>query len=174
MLLEGNDRLQNVWVRGEISNFTHHTSGHMYFSLKDADSRLKCIMFASYNQKLAFIPREGAKVLACGNISVYERDGQYQFYVTQMQPDGIGSLFMAFEQLKKKLEAEGLFAPAAKKPIPRFPKRSVSSLSDRSSGSRHYHHAAAPPSVRACSLISCIGPGKAGGPIDRKSHPGHE
>ncbi len=122
MLLEGNDRLQNVWVRGEISNFTHHTSGHMYFSLKDADSRLKCIMFASYNQKLAFIPREGAKVLACGNISVYERDGQYQFYVTQMQPDGIGSLFMAFEQLKKKLEAEGLFAPAAKKPIPRFPK----------------------------------------------------
>lgn len=122
MLLESNDRLQDVWVKGEISNFTHHSSGHMYFTLKDADSRLKSIMFASYNQKLAFIPREGAKVLACGNISVYERDGQYQFYVTQMQPDGIGSLFLAFEQLKKKLEMEGLFAPSRKKPIPKFPR----------------------------------------------------
>ncbi|CAG7642185.1 exodeoxyribonuclease VII large subunit [Paenibacillus allorhizosphaerae] len=122
MLLEGNDRLQDVWVRGEISNFTHHSSGHMYFTLKDADSRLKSIMFASYNQRIGFIPREGSKVLACGNISVYERDGQYQFYVTQMQPDGIGSLYLAFEQLKKKLEGEGLFAAARKKPIPRFPR----------------------------------------------------
>ncbi|MCZ8512829.1 exodeoxyribonuclease VII large subunit [Paenibacillus filicis] len=122
MLLEGNNRLQDVWVRGEISNFTRHTSGHMYFTLKDADSRLKSIMFASHNQRLAFIPREGTKVLACGNISVYERDGQYQFYVTQMQPDGVGSLYLAFEQLKKKLEAEGLFVPARKKPIPRYPK----------------------------------------------------
>ncbi|WP_010499088.1 exodeoxyribonuclease VII large subunit [Paenibacillus elgii] len=122
MLLEGTDRLQDVWVRGEISNFTHHSSGHMYFTLKDADSRLKSIMFASYNQRLPFIPREGTKVIACGNISVYERDGQYQFYVTQMQPDGIGSLYLAFEQLKKKLESEGLFAPGIKKPIPRFPR----------------------------------------------------
>lgn len=122
MLLEGNAVLQDVWVRGEISNFTHHSSGHMYFTLKDADSRLKSIMFASYNQRLAFIPREGTKVLACGNISVYERDGQYQFYITQLQPDGIGSLYLAFEQLKKKLEAEGLFAAAGKKPIPRFPR----------------------------------------------------
>lgn len=122
MMLEGNDRLQNVWVRGEISNFTHHSSGHMYFTLKDADSRLKSIMFASYNQRLPFIPREGSKVLACGNISVYERDGQYQFYVTQMQPDGIGSLYLAFEQLKKKLEAEGLFAAERKRPIARFPR----------------------------------------------------
>ncbi|CAG7612371.1 Exodeoxyribonuclease 7 large subunit [Paenibacillus solanacearum] len=122
MLLEGSDRLQDVWVRGEISNFTHHSSGHMYFTLKDADSRLKSIMFASYNQRIGFIPREGSKVLACGNISVYERDGQYQFYVTQMQPDGIGSLYLAFEQLKKKLEGEGLFAADRKKPIPRFPR----------------------------------------------------
>lgn len=87
----------------------------MYFTLKDADSRLKSIMFASYNQRLGFIPKEGTKVLACGNISVYERDGAYQFYVTQMQPDGIGSLYLAYEQLKKKLEAEGLFAPERKK-----------------------------------------------------------
>ncbi|AEI41239.1 exodeoxyribonuclease VII large subunit [Paenibacillus mucilaginosus] len=122
MLLEGNNRLQDVWVRGEISNFTHHSSGHMYFTLKDADSRLKSIMFASYNQRLPFIPKEGTKVLACGNISVYERDGQYQFYVTQMQPDGIGSLYLAFEQLKKKLEAEGLFDPQRKKALPKYPR----------------------------------------------------
>jgi len=122
MKLESDNVLQNVWVRGEISNFTHHSSGHMYFTLKDSDSRLKSIMFASHNQKLGFIPREGTKVLACGNVSVYERDGQYQFYVTQMQPDGIGSLYLAFEQLKKKLESEGLFAVSAKKALPRFPK----------------------------------------------------
>lgn len=120
--LENDPILQDVWVRGEISNFTRHSSGHMYFTLKDADSRVKAIMFASYNQRLPFMPKDGTKVLARGNISVYERDGQYQLYVTQMQPDGIGSLYLAFEQLKKKLEAEGLFSPAAKKPIPRFPK----------------------------------------------------
>ncbi|MCS7461634.1 exodeoxyribonuclease VII large subunit [Paenibacillus doosanensis] len=122
MKLESDHVLQDVWVRGEISNFTHHSSGHMYFTLKDKDSRLKSIMFASNNQRLAFIPREGTKVLACGNVSVYERDGLYQFYVSQMQPDGIGSLYLAFEQLKKKLESEGLFAVSRKKPIPRFPK----------------------------------------------------
>ncbi|MDF2960018.1 MAG: large subunit of exodeoxyribonuclease [Paenibacillus sp.] len=122
MRLETDNILQDVWLRGEISNFTHHSSGHMYFTLKDADSRLKSIMFASHNQRLGFIPREGTKVLACGNISVYERDGQYQFYATQMQPDGIGSLYLAFEQLKKKLESEGLFAASRKKPIPRYPK----------------------------------------------------
>ncbi|PZE22048.1 exodeoxyribonuclease VII large subunit [Paenibacillus xerothermodurans] len=122
MRLESDGILQDVWVRGEISNFTHHSSGHMYFTLKDADSRLKSIMFRTHNQRLGFIPREGTKVLARGNISVYERDGQYQFYVTQMQPDGIGSLYLAFEQLKKKLEGEGLFALARKKPIPRYPK----------------------------------------------------
>ncbi|OCT12434.1 exodeoxyribonuclease VII large subunit [Paenibacillus pectinilyticus] len=122
LLLEGDNRLQDVWVRGEISNFTHHSSGHMYFTLKDADGRLKSIMFASHNQKLGFIPKEGTKVIARGNISVYERDGAYQFYVTAMQPDGIGSLYLAFEQLKKKLEGEGLFVPERKKPIPKFPR----------------------------------------------------
>lgn len=107
MKLESDNVIQDVWVRGEISNFTHHSSGHMYFTLKDTDSRLKSIMFASHNQRLGFIPREGTKVLACGNISVYERDGQYQFYVTQMQPDGIGSLYLAFEQLKKSWRTKG-------------------------------------------------------------------
>ncbi len=121
MKLESDQLLGDVWLRGEISNFTHHSSGHMYFTLKDKDSRLKCIMFASHNQKLPFIPKEGTKVLARGNISVFERDGNYQFYVTQMQPDGIGSLYLAYEQLKRKLEAEGLFEASRKKTIPRFP-----------------------------------------------------
>lgn len=121
-VIESEDLLQDVWVRGEISNFTHHSSGHMYFTLKDADSRIKSIMFAKQNQRLPFIPREGTRVIARGNVSVYERDGQYQFYVTEMQPDGIGGLYMAYEQLKKKLEDEGLFALNRKKQIPRFPK----------------------------------------------------
>ena len=122
MKLESDELLGDVWLRGEISNFTHHSSGHMYFTLKDKDSRLKCIMFASHNQRLPFIPKEGAKVLARGNVSVYERDGNYQFYVTQMQPDGIGTLYLAFEQLKRKLEEEGLFDPGRKRELPRFPK----------------------------------------------------
>jgi exodeoxyribonuclease VII large subunit len=121
MKLESDSVLQDVWIRGEISNFTHHSSGHMYFTLKDKDSRIKCVMFSSQNQQLAFLPREGTMVLAGGNVSVFERDGQYQFYVNQMQPDGIGSLFIAFEQLKKKLDSEGLFSAVHKKEIPKFP-----------------------------------------------------
>ncbi|RRJ66463.1 exodeoxyribonuclease VII large subunit [Paenibacillus oralis] len=122
MKLDSDRLLSEVWIRGEISNFTHHSSGHMYFTLKDESSRIKCIMFASYNQRLPFRPKEGAKVIARGNVTVYERDGQYQFYATHMQPDGIGSLYLAFEQLKQKLEAEGLFAPERKRPLPRFPR----------------------------------------------------
>lgn len=122
MKLESDIVLGDVWLRGEISNFTHHSSGHMYFTLKDSDSRLKCVMFASHNARLPFIPKEGAKVLARGNISVFERDGNYQFYVMAMQPDGIGSLYLAFEQLKSKLESEGLFAASRKRSIPAYPK----------------------------------------------------
>ncbi|MFC4302640.1 exodeoxyribonuclease VII large subunit [Cohnella boryungensis] len=120
--LEGDSGLQDIWLRGEISNFTFHSSGHMYFTLKDENAKLKCIMFASYNQRLPFSPKNGMKVLARGGISVYERDGQYQFYATSMQPDGIGSLYLAFEQLKRKLEAEGLFLPEAKRQLPRYPR----------------------------------------------------
>jgi len=122
MKLESDDLMQDVWIRGEISNFTHHSSGHMYFTLKDADSRIKSIMFASHNQRLAFRPKEGTKVIARGNVSVYERDGQYQFYATHMQPDGIGSLYLAYEQLKKKLDEEGLFAAHRKRALPKFPR----------------------------------------------------
>ncbi|QMV44254.1 exodeoxyribonuclease VII large subunit [Cohnella cholangitidis] len=122
MKLEGDSGLQDIWLRGEISNFTFHSSGHMYFTLKDEGARLKCIMFASHNARLPFAPKDGMKVLARGGISVYERDGQYQFYATAMQPDGIGSLYLAFEQLKKKLEAEGLFQDRLKRALPRYPR----------------------------------------------------
>ncbi|MFC5532580.1 exodeoxyribonuclease VII large subunit [Cohnella yongneupensis] len=120
--LEGDSSFQDIWLKGEISNFTRHSSGHMYFTLKDEGGRLKCIMFASYNQRLPFAPKDGMKVLARGGISVYERDGQYQFYATAMQPDGIGSLYLAFEQLKRKLDAEGLFSDRFKRPIPSYPR----------------------------------------------------
>jgi exodeoxyribonuclease VII large subunit len=122
MRLEQDALLQDVWVRGELSNFSRHTSGHMYFTLKDESGRVKCVMFASYNQRLPFLPKDGMRVLARGSVSVYERDGQYQLYVTAMQPDGIGSLYLAFEQLKKKLEAEGLFDASAKRPLPAYPR----------------------------------------------------
>ncbi|MGZ9586162.1 exodeoxyribonuclease VII large subunit [Paenibacillus marinisediminis] len=122
MKLDGDARMQDVWLRGEISNFTHHSSGHMYFTLKDADSRIKAIMFSSANQRLAFRPKEGTRVIAKGYVTVYERDGQYQFYAQQMQPDGLGSLYLAYEQLKERLQSEGLFDATRKRNIPAFPK----------------------------------------------------
>lgn len=121
-MMEGDLRLADVWVRGEISNFTHHHSGHMYFTLKDKDSRLKIVMFASCNRFLTFIPKNGTKAIVRGSISVFERDGAYQLYARELQPDGIGALFLAFEQLKEKLQQEGLFASERKRVLPRFPK----------------------------------------------------
>lgn len=123
MVLEKESRLQDVWVRGEISNFTHHSSGHMYFTLKDKQSRIKVVMFASHNRFLRFLPKDGTKAIVRGSISAYERDGAYQLYAREMQPDGLGSLYLAFEQLKEKLAGEGLFAAERKRPLPRFPKR---------------------------------------------------
>ncbi|MCR1897999.1 exodeoxyribonuclease VII large subunit [Irregularibacter muris] len=114
--------LNNLQVVGEISNFKFHSSGHMYFTLKDKKSRIRCVMFNSYCQDLKFMPEDGMRVIIKGYISVYERDGQYQLYAQQMQPDGIGSLYLAFEQLKQKLELEGLFDDHIKKPIPFLPK----------------------------------------------------
>lgn len=122
-LFDNNSLLSNIWVRGEISNFTHHSSGHMYFTLKDEASRLRTIMFAGNNRYLKFIPQNGTKVICRGYISIYERDGQYQFYVQEMQPDGIGQLYLAYEQLKSKLEEEGLFAEQNKKDLPHFPEK---------------------------------------------------
>lgn len=120
--LESDGQLQDIWVQGEISNFTHHQSGHMYYTLKDKDSKMKCLMFARANAKLTFAPKEGMKVLARGSVSVYDRDGTVQFYVSEMQPDGLGSLYLAYEQLKNKLEMEGLFSPLRKRAIPAFPR----------------------------------------------------
>ena len=110
--------LYNIYVKGEVSNYIKHTSGHMYFTLKDKNSRLSCVMFSSKNRLLNFEMANGMKVIANGYISVYERDGVYQLYVNDIQPDGIGSLHLAFEQLKNKLELEGLFNAEHKKKIP--------------------------------------------------------
>ncbi|WP_126427519.1 exodeoxyribonuclease VII large subunit [Brevibacillus marinus] len=121
-LLERDPQLSDVWVRGEISNFTHHTSGHMYFTLKDSQSRIKVVMFASYNRFLRFLPKNGTKAIVRGSLAVYERDGVYQLYAREMQPDGLGSLYLAFQQLKEKLQAEGLFDPQRKRPLPAFPR----------------------------------------------------
>lgn len=115
--------LNNLQVEGEISNFKHHSSGHMYFSIKDAKSRLRCVMFKGQADILKFLPEEGMKVIIKGYISVYERDGQYQLYVQEMQPAGIGALYKAYEQLKEKLELEGLFDSNLKKVLPFLPKK---------------------------------------------------
>src|SRR5690554_3847478 len=113
--------LSNLWIRGEISNFKHHSSGHMYFTLKDENSLLKCVMFKNCNLGLKFTPENGMKVIIKGYISVFERDGQYQLYAQEMQNDGTGNLHIAFEQLKKKLFNEGLFDEKIKKRIPFLP-----------------------------------------------------
>ncbi|MBM7840299.1 exodeoxyribonuclease VII large subunit [Alkalihalobacillus xiaoxiensis] len=120
-LLEEDPQLMEVWIRGELSNFKQHTRGHMYFTVKDDGSRLQSVMFAGHNSYLRFKPENGMNVLMRGEINVYEPYGQYQFYVKEMQPDGIGSLHVAFERLKKELEEEGLFDQAIKKPLPQYP-----------------------------------------------------
>ena len=114
--------LNNVFVKGEISNFKHHYSGHMYFTLKDENSLIKCVMFKTSTATLNFVPKDGMKVLVLGTVSVFERDGIYQIYCKAMQEDGMGSLHVAYEKLKAKLEEEGLFDEAHKKPIPFMPR----------------------------------------------------
>lgn len=118
------DSFPSVWVTGEVSNFKKHpTSGHMYFSLKDDRSQLKCVMWRSQNQALAFIPQDGMQVIAQGSLTVYEASGQYQLVVRRLQPSGEGALQAAFEQLKARLAEEGLFDPERKRPLPPFPER---------------------------------------------------
>ena len=115
--------LNTVYLKGEISNFKAHTRGHYYFTLKDEGSRINAVMFSSSVSKLKFLPGDGMKVLVTGKVSVYEATGGYQIYVSDMIEDGVGNLYVAYEQLKKKLEAEGLFDSAHKKKIPRMPKK---------------------------------------------------
>ena len=112
-----------VWVEGEISNFKHHTSGHMYFTLKDDRGQLRGVMFRGSNRGLQFRPEDGLAVIVFGNVTIYEPRGEYQVYVEYMEPKGLGALQLAFEQLKTRLEAEGLFDPARKRPIPLLPKK---------------------------------------------------
>ncbi|WP_026760872.1 exodeoxyribonuclease VII large subunit [Selenomonas ruminantium] len=122
-LLAREPLLSGLSVRGEISNFKQYPSGHCYFTLKDANSALKCVMFRSRAQYLRFLPQNGMQVVAGGTISVYERDGVYQLYVDSLMPEGTGDLALAFEQLKKKLSAAGLFDQSRKQPLPAFPKK---------------------------------------------------
>lgn len=119
---ENDEYLDNVLVKGEISNFKNHYTGHMYFTLKDENSLIKCIMFKSYAQRLDFMPKDGMKVFLVGGVSVFERDGVYQIYVKAMQEDGVGILYKKYEELKQKLKEEGYFDEDHKQKIPKMPK----------------------------------------------------
>ena len=118
-LVERDALLSQVTVRGEISNFVAHRSGHCYFSVKDQDSVISAVMFRSAAARLKFTPENGMRVILYGNVSVYEKEGKYQLYVSSMMPDGVGALYVAFEERKKKLAAEGLFDQGRKKKIPK-------------------------------------------------------
>lgn len=119
---EEDEMLNNILVKGEISNFKHHYTGHMYFTLKDENSLIKCVMFKTYTPNLNFIPKDGMQVKVLGTVSVFERDGVYQIYCKAMQQDGIGDLYKIYTELKEKLSKEGLFDDKYKKPIPYMPK----------------------------------------------------
>lgn len=121
--LKEDKKLSGVMIRGEISNFTAHRSGHFYFTLKDNESAIKAVMFRSNAQKVKFMPQDGMNVIAMGSISVFERDGLYQIYVTDIIPDGVGSVYIANQQLREKLRKEGIFDESAKRPVPQLPKK---------------------------------------------------
>ena len=120
--INNDEYLKSVLIKGEISNFKKHYTGHMYFTLKDENSLIKCIMFKTYTQKLNFLPRDGMTVIILGNVSVFERDGIYQIYAEAMIDDGVGNLYTEFEKLKKELEQKGMFDKSIKKKIPIMPK----------------------------------------------------
>ncbi len=123
-LIERTPQLSDVYVKGEISNFkNHYSTGHFYFTLKDEGGQLRAVMFKSFASKMKFMPEDGMKVTLHGRISAFVRDGTYQIYADSMEPDGVGSLYVAFEQLKKRLEREGLFDISRKKPLPKIPTR---------------------------------------------------
>ena len=122
-LLDQDQTMTALYVRGEVSNYKAYPSGHHYFSLKDAGGAIRCVMFRREAVSLRFRPENGMKVLAFGRVTVFPRDGQYQLYCSALTPDGVGDLHVAFEQLKQKLYEEGLFEAAHKKPLPRFPEK---------------------------------------------------
>ncbi len=120
--IDTDEYLNNILVKGEISNFKNHYTGHLYFTLKDENCLVKCVMFKSYAQKINFVPKDGMKVMVFGAISVFERDGVYQIYVKAMEEDGLGDLYTKYQELKNKLEKEGMFLQEHKKKIPQMPK----------------------------------------------------
>ncbi|MBQ2890947.1 MAG: exodeoxyribonuclease VII large subunit, partial [Clostridia bacterium] len=122
-ILDNDLLMSDVTVKGEISNFKLHSSGHMYMSLKDETGVMRAVMFRGASSKINFKPENGMKVIARGRVSVYERDGQYQLYINSMEQEGVGSLHIAFEELKQRLFEEGLFDQSKKKPLPKYPKR---------------------------------------------------
>ncbi len=122
-ILEGNELLSDIFIKGEISNYKKYSSGHLYFSLKDENAAIAGVMWRSYAASLPFDPKDGLKVIAHGRVSLYEATGRYQIIVDNLQPDGIGSLYYAYEQLKRKLDEEGLFDAKYKKPLPKYPER---------------------------------------------------
>lgn len=119
--LDMDPHLSSIWLKGEISNFNHHSRGHMYLTIKDKQTRVQAVMFAGNNRRLKFTPENGMNVLIKGDISVFESFGQYQLYIQEMEPDGIGALYLAYEQLKEKLRKQGYFSQEHKKEIPKFP-----------------------------------------------------
>ena len=121
--IDADSQLQKIYIMGEISNFKHHSSGHLYFTLKDENSRVNAVMFSSKARKLPFEPANGMKVFIQASVSIYDVAGTYQLYVDKMEQDGLGNLFLRYEQLKKQLAGEGLFSPENKKQIPKFPSR---------------------------------------------------
>ena len=122
-VVDGQTALNDIWIKGEISNFKDHYSGHLYITLKDDGGVLKAVMFKAAAASLTFKPEDGMKVIARGRIGVYEQSGTYQLYISEMTPDGLGELYVAYEQLKKKLGEEGLFDDDKKKPIPKYPEK---------------------------------------------------
>ena len=123
-MIKGDKKLHGILAKGEISNFTcHNKTGHLYFTLKDSETSIKAVMFSSMATQLKFAPKSGMSVIVAADVRVYERDGAYQLYVTDMQPDGLGAMYLAFEQLKERLSAEGIFSAEHKKPIPQMPNR---------------------------------------------------
>ncbi|MBR4173565.1 MAG: exodeoxyribonuclease VII large subunit, partial [Clostridia bacterium] len=122
-LIESQEPISDIWIKGEISNFKEHYSGHLYITLKDDGGVLKAVMFKSAAQNLTFKPEDGMRVLARGRVGVYEQSGTYQLYINEMTPDGVGELYIAYEKLKKRLQEEGLFDDSHKKPIPKYPER---------------------------------------------------
>lgn len=152
--------LNRIYIKGEVSNCKYHTSGHLYFSLKDESGTIACVMFAGQRSGLSFRMQEGQQVIVLGSVSVYERDGRYQVYAKEIVLDGAGLLYEKFIKLKKELEEMGMFAPEYKKPIPKYVRTvGVVTAPTRSGSARYYQHYQAEKSICADSSVSGTGTG---------------